>query len=87
MSCADEVAGCSTMPSLFDSKSCRWPVAELCLKTCGECRRVAAARACMSLADECSADFCSSRVDWKSFFERVVASHEGAQVIKRERPW
>lgn len=86
--CVDRIEGCSIIPHLFDNSSCLWPAAELCLKTCGECRRVAAARDCMCLPDDCSGDFCGDRVDWSSFFARVVAAQKrGARIVSTERPW
>jgi hypothetical protein len=89
MACMDEIATCANMTFLKDAgnETCRWPMAELCLKTCGECKRVHAARTCSSLADECTGDFCTSHVDWRAFFERVVESHPGARLLSEERPW
>lgn len=86
--CTDELPNCATLPGLFIEQGvCRWPGAELCLRTCGECARVAAANACMSLPDECAADFCRERVDWRAFFERVVANHTGARIVSEATPW
>lgn len=90
--CTDELQNCSAMPGLFTAEKgvCRWPLAELCLRTCGECSRVAAARACTSLADECSGPFREGEhVDWRSFFERVVSSQSdrGARLLSQETPW
>lgn len=65
----------------------------LCLRTCGECPRVEAAQACMSLSEECDwmpaiGSVCGDRVDWRAFFTRVVVQeqHRGARLLS-ERPW
>ena len=94
--CRDELPGCSSLPFLRsptlgnETAACRWPLAELCLRSCGECRRVHAARLCTSLADECSWDFCEGdTVSWRRFFTRVVADAPtpGASILSEERPW
>lgn len=90
MACIDEIANCSHIPYLFatENGTCRWPTAELCLRTCGECERVRAAHACTSLREECTGEFCHERVDWSRFFQRVVDTQQnGASVLNRERPW
>ena len=89
--CTDELgpAQCASLPHLFlpssydtndhgapsPHPSCRWPAAELCLNTCGQCHLVKAAKKCTSLLEECQAgnsnndnnnnnlDFCSSSPD------------------------
>uniref|UniRef100_A0A7S0Q056 Fe2OG dioxygenase domain-containing protein n=1 Tax=Coccolithus braarudii TaxID=221442 RepID=A0A7S0Q056_9EUKA len=88
--CTDELPDCATMAGLFsDTGVCRWPTAELCLRTCGECPRVAAARACRSLSDEGNGAFGVEHVDWRAFFEQVVQSQEehGARLLSEETPW
>jgi len=95
MACRDELSSCATSPFLRitdadnSTSSCRWPLAELCLKTCGECPRVTAARLCASLADECSWEFCDGEsVSWRRFFTRVVAdAPAGARILSEEKPW
>ena len=90
MACRDEIAGCSNLTYLFatENNTCRWPTAELCLKTCRECERVNAARLCSSLADECSGSFCTGHANWRDFFHRVVDTQQGgAQILSEERPW
>jgi len=88
--CDDELPNCAALPGLFTAERdvCRWPMAELCLRTCGECQRVAAAAACMSRIDDCANPFCDERVDWSAFFERVVSnqSAHGARLLGSE-PW
>ena len=86
--CVDEIADCANITYLSYNGSCRWPLAELCLRTCGECHRVRAARQCTSLTNECSHDFCTERVDWRAFFTRAVNKQGGgARIINEERPW
>jgi len=97
MACADELIDCATHRGLWSADgACRWPTAELCLKSCGQCPRVRSARSCTSLPDECEwagleHGFCGERMDWASFFDAVVAREEhnggGARVVSRQRPW
>ena len=92
MACRDELPGCAALPYLKitdnNETACRWPHAELCLKTCGMCKQVVAARQCASLVDDCNGEFCGTSVDWSRFFRRVVDTQaNGARILNEERPW
>ncbi|CAE8636053.1 unnamed protein product [Polarella glacialis] len=71
--CKDALEDCSALGAqLFDlSGRCRYPAAELCLKTCGHCWRMAAARKCSTPAGSCH-PFCDAQVDWAQFLEAAV---------------
>ena len=86
--CRDELPDCSSQWGLFDAESqCRWPIAELCLKTCKLCAGVRAALQCMSPAGSFIAPpFQHPTVDWRVFFERLEVEH-GANVLSRGSPW
>jgi prolyl 4-hydroxylase len=75
--CQDElgVAACSNLPGLWeaDRRTCRWPSAELCLSTCGQCPLVHAARECKSLEHECCLmDTKNEHIDWSTFFHTIT---------------
>lgn len=60
---------------LFDLEGrCRYPAAELCMKTCGLCDRVRMAKRCeVSLACH---PFCAPSMDWAAFLEAAVRRFE-----------
>ena len=94
--CHDEIRSCQDIQELFakDGITCRWPLAELCLSTCGQCPLVAAARQCTSLAHEMDDRLTDKEsIDWATFFEDITSSNRteyylrGARILNRETPW
>lgn len=96
--CRDElgVNACSDLPGLFaDDGTCRWPSAELCLSTCGQCPLVETARKCTSLPEEMDERMLDEHMDWHSFFHNITSpemqsKHEhlrGARVLNSLTPW
>ncbi len=94
--CTDEVESCHNLPELFaltDKRStCRWPLAELCLSTCGQCPLVEAAQNCMSLHGEINSQYTQNEfIDWQRFFETITnLTHpylRDARILNRETPW
>ncbi|CAK8995970.1 unnamed protein product [Durusdinium trenchii] len=69
--CEDEIEDCPELKEeLFDlTGHCRYPAAELCMKTCGLCRRVRLARRCE--VSSCH-PFCVPQVDWVAFLQAAV---------------
>jgi hypothetical protein len=80
LGCTDEIglANCAKYIFAGDNSTdiCRWPTAELCLFSCGQCDRVAAAKSCQSLADECRGEFCrgDEHIDWSSYMKNITTS-------------
>lgn len=97
--CEDEIGtvACHKLPELFaddEAQTCRWPLAELCLSTCGQCPLVEAARLCTSHPTEIHPRMADHEsIDWESFFESITSSNrtehylEGARILNRESPW
>lgn len=94
--CSDEISRCHDIPELFadDGVTCRWPLAELCLRTCGQCPLVQAARQCMSLDEEMDDRLRQDEfIDWARFFEGITSANttesylQGARILNRETPW
>ena len=97
--CRDELGAnaCSNLQGLFadDGKTCRWPSAELCLSTCGQCPLVEAARKCTSLEEEMDDRMLDEHMDWFAFFDNITSlemqeKHEhlrGASILNMETPW
>ena len=97
--CHDELgsSACHDLPGLFgeDGITCRWPSAELCLSTCGQCPLVEAARMCTSLPEEIDERMLDEHIDWAAFFHNITSPEmqetynhlKGARVLNRETPW
>ena len=102
--CSDELGSdvCnSKLSELFvldDSNmwTCRWPSAELCLSTCGQCPLVEAAKQCTSHSNEMDPRMTQKeQIDWAAFFTNITHpdkqeqySHlRGARILNRESPW
>ena len=88
--CSDEigVVQCSRLQGLFeyDGVTCRWPTAELCLRTCGQCQKVLAADRCQSYPDDCISN--SSEIfPWGRFFEQITSKHDSFSILNRDTPW
>jgi prolyl 4-hydroxylase len=57
-----------------DDRICRWPLAEVCLSTCGQCPLVEAARKCQSLPEEIDDRLrYDEYIDWEAFFEGITS--------------
>jgi hypothetical protein len=76
------------------SNTCRWPLAELCLSTCGQCPLVEAAGNCISLDEEMDSRLVHDEfIDWQAFFEDITSPNrtepylKGARILNRETPW
>eukprot|EP00435_Cladocopium_sp_Y103_P033685 s1241_g8.t1 len=62
---------CLQQDELFDLEGrCRYPAAELCMKTCGLCDRVRMAKRC-EVSPRCY-PFCAPTTDWAAFLEAAV---------------
>lgn len=95
--CSDEIANCNDLQGLFykDGTTCRWPVAELCLQTCRQCKLVQAAQRCTSLKKEMDDRMLDEHMDWASFFHKITSPEmqekfpqlRGARILNRETPW
>jgi hypothetical protein len=95
--CTDELDHCHSLDGLFaaDGETCRWPSAELCLSTCGECPLVEAARQCTSHVHEMDDRMMHAHMDWAAFFHNITSPEmqeklphlKGARVLNRETPW
>jgi hypothetical protein len=99
--CTDELGAstCSDLPGLFaaedGSVTCRWPSAELCLSTCGQCPLVEAARRCESLTQEMDPRMLDEHMDWATFFANITSLErqtkhdhlQGARILNYETPW
>uniref|UniRef100_A0A6U6CDW6 Fe2OG dioxygenase domain-containing protein n=1 Tax=Odontella aurita TaxID=265563 RepID=A0A6U6CDW6_9STRA len=97
--CDDELgaAACSDLPGLFsdDGTTCRWPSAELCLSTCGQCPLVEAAKKCTSLPQEMDERMLNEHMNWAAFFARITSPEmaagrehlRGAHLLNAETPW
>jgi prolyl 4-hydroxylase len=89
-SCSDTKSACPSWGErlFFADGTCRYPIAEFCPASCGDCERIHAARSCQSLALACSDDFCGTgKVDWKSYFEKLVRKFPGAKMVREGSPW
>ena len=87
---------CASLQGLFaDDGSCRWPSAELCLSTCGQCPLVVAANKCTSLKGEMDERMIDEHINWSDFFHHITSTemqekHEhlkGAKILNTESPW
>ena len=95
--CTDEITNCHELHGLFadDDETCRWPSAELCLSTCGQCPLVESAKNCQSHRNEMDTRMEDATIDWAAFFHNITAPEmqekypqlRGARVLNRETPW
>jgi len=100
--CVDELddvknnASCSNLEGLFaEDGTCRWPSAELCLLTCGQCPRVLAANKCTSLQGEMHERMVDEHIHWNEFFHNITSTEmqekhqhlKGARILNMEDPW
>ncbi|CAJ1932067.1 unnamed protein product [Cylindrotheca closterium] len=95
--CKDEIGNCQSLGGLFagDGETCRWPSAELCLSTCGQCPLVETAKKCQSHYHEMDDRMLGGTMDWAAFFHNITAPEmqerfpqlKGARVLSRETPW
>jgi len=86
--CQDNLKSCPKLGELLFTLegTCRYPAAELCQKTCGECARVREARQCKSPRYSCEHPFCSSKVDWDQLFTSMMerSEHLGGRLLARQ---
>eukprot|EP00928_Gymnodinium_smaydae_P040253 TRINITY_DN27322_c0_g2_i1.p1 TRINITY_DN27322_c0_g2~~TRINITY_DN27322_c0_g2_i1.p1 ORF type:complete len:343 (-),score=41.86 TRINITY_DN27322_c0_g2_i1:47-1045(-) len=68
-------------------RKCKYPAAELCIKTCGLCEAVYAASHCQTSRDaERAAAIQSGVVDWESFFAAIL-QRGGGRLLNSNTPW
>lgn len=92
--CQDELANCPHLDGLFasDGKTCRWPIAELCLSTCGQCPLVQTARQCQSHPQEMDDRMSNAQMEWSAFFHNITSPStqphlKGARILSEQTPW
>lgn len=89
--CEDADNDCLALgPALWnpDGTECRYPAAERCLRTCGQCWRLKAAATCRSAVNMICAPFCHSRMNWRTFLAGAVARSglDGANLLHDKFP-